>query len=247
MILVRSLTWGALALGLTLTSAGTTTAADEPAVTAIDLVLLPDATLTQKALAANARLRAADPQGFALDATHVPHVSVVQAFVRTADLEKVYEAVGQVVARAQPGRWPLKAIRYDFYPWGASGLGGIVIERTDAMLQYQQQLLDAIAPFTAAPGTGTAAAFFTLPGEPAIDAPILNYVTQFATIAAGPQHYRPHVTIGQASEAFMTAMIAEPFEPFTTAPTRAAVYQLGNFGAARKPLHSWDLKPAPQP
>lgn len=237
-----------LALATLMLACGSTaTRADGPVsgVTAIDILLLTDTPLVEKARAANARLRQAFPQGFALDATHVPHMSVVQAFVRTADLEQVYEAVAKVVADALPGRWSLKAVRYDYYPWGTLGLGGIVIERTDAMLAYQQQILDAIAPYTAPDGTG--AAFFSLPGEPAIEAPILRYVTNFRTIAAGPQHFRPHVTVGEASESFMNAMIAERFEPFTTRPVGAAIYQLGNFGAARKPLKAWDLTPAPQP
>ena len=44
-------------------------------VTAIDIALEPDATMIQHAKAANARLLKEFPKGFALDATHHPHVS----------------------------------------------------------------------------------------------------------------------------------------------------------------------------
>ena len=92
-------------------------------VTAIDILLEPDATMLQHAEAVNARLLKVYPKGFALDATHRPHITMIQRFVRTADLDKVYAAVGQVLARAnvtgyeagslqillhpEQGHWPL--------------------------------------------------------------------------------------------------------------------------------------------
>jgi hypothetical protein len=48
----------------------------------------------QHAEAANALLRKVFPTGYALDATHRPHITMLQRFVRTADLDKVYAAVG---------------------------------------------------------------------------------------------------------------------------------------------------------
>ncbi|CAB3806381.1 hypothetical protein LMG28138_05797 [Pararobbsia alpina] len=55
-------------------------------VTAIDILLEPDATMMKNAEAANARLRKSFPNGFALDETHQPHISCLQRYVRTADL-----------------------------------------------------------------------------------------------------------------------------------------------------------------
>ena len=46
----------------------------------------------------NARLLAVFPQGFALDATHRPHITLLQCFVRTADLGKIHAAAGKVFA-----------------------------------------------------------------------------------------------------------------------------------------------------
>ena len=37
-------------------------------------------------------------------------------------------------------------------------------------------------------------------------------------------------------------MLDEKFEAFTFSPSGASVYHLGNFGTARKLLHSWELK-----
>src|SRR5205823_8575476 len=69
-------------------------------ITAIDILLEPDATMIQHATDTNDRLRKVFPKGFALDATHRPHITLVQRFVRTEDLDKVYAAVGKVFASA---------------------------------------------------------------------------------------------------------------------------------------------------
>jgi len=54
-------------------------------VTAIDIALEPDHTMVDHAQAANATLLKNFPQGFSLDATHHPHVSIFAGFVPTAD------------------------------------------------------------------------------------------------------------------------------------------------------------------
>jgi hypothetical protein len=48
--------------------------------------------------AVNARLLKQFPKGFALDATHHPHISMLQRYVRTSDLDRVYAAAGKVLA-----------------------------------------------------------------------------------------------------------------------------------------------------
>jgi hypothetical protein len=53
-------------------------AAQQNSVTAIDIALEPDATMVQHAMAANARLLKDFPNGFTLDATHHPHISMLQ-------------------------------------------------------------------------------------------------------------------------------------------------------------------------
>jgi hypothetical protein len=62
------------------------------ALTAIDIALEPDAVMRSRAFADNAALRENVPQGFALDATHHAHVTLLQCFVRTADLSSIYAA-----------------------------------------------------------------------------------------------------------------------------------------------------------
>jgi hypothetical protein len=176
-------------------SAGASSA-QENAVTAIDIALEPDATMIQHAQADNARLLKAFPKGFALDATHHPHVSMLQQFVRTADLDKVYAAANTVFASEKPTGWKLKAFKYYYIPSPPVGLAGIVVEPTDDLRRLQQELIDAVTPFTVK--TGTPAAFMSTEDGRDIQPDLIEYVAHFVKIAAG-EKFNPHVTIGVAT------------------------------------------------
>ena len=214
--------------------------AQQNAVTAIDIALEPDATMIQHAQADNARLLKAFPKGFALDATHHPHISMLQQFVRTADLDKVYEAANKVFASEKPTSWKLKAFKYYYIPSPPVGLAGIVVEPTANLHRLQQELIEAVAPFTVK--TGTPAAFMSTEDGHDIQPFLIEYVANFVKIAAGKK-FNPHVTIGVGTEVYLNKMLAEPFEAFTFSPASASVYQLGSFGTARKELKALDLTP----
>jgi phosphoserine phosphatase len=205
-------------------------------VTAINILLEPDATMAERARQDNARLRAVYPQGFALDATHRPHVTLLQRFVRTADLERVLAAAGNVIADFDPRSLKLEASQYYYLPSGPVGLAGIVARPDPALVELQRRLVEAVAPFTAA--TGSPEAFVTTPDEPSIDQAVIEYVAGYVPRSTGDR-FKPHVTTGIGPRDHLDRMLAEPFEPFMFSCAGIAVYQLGNFGTARKKLHGW--------
>ncbi|HEV8059678.1 MAG TPA: hypothetical protein VGP68_07385 [Gemmataceae bacterium] len=213
---------------------------DQSAVTAIDILLEPDATMVEHAKAANKMLLESFPKGFALGKTHQPHISCLQRYVKTADLDKVYEAVGKVLAEEKPTSWKLKAYKYYYIPWKDIGLAGIVLEPTDELISYQKKLIEAVEPFTVK--TGTASAFVTTKEDPDINQPTIDYVEKFVPDGTGKK-FSPHVTIGLATQDYLKKMLEEKFDAFTCSPVGASVYHLGNFGTARQKLHGWDFKP----
>lgn len=211
-----------------------------PTVTAIDILLEPDATMLGRAAENNASLRKVFPAGFALDATHTPHITLIQRFVRTADLDKVYAAAAQVLARANVTALKLEAFKYYYIPTGDNGLAGICAKPTPDLLKLQKDIIAAVAPFTVE--TGDSSAFVTTPDDPMIDPALIAYVSAFVPRSTG-DHFNPHVTTGVASKTYLDPMLAAPFEPFPFSPAGAAVYQLGQFGTAAKKLKQLDTRP----
>ena len=215
-------------------------AAEKNPVTAIDILLKPDAAMVQRALAANARLRETFPHGFAFDVTHHPHLTLVQQFVGRRDLDKVFEAANAVFARENPTEWTLKADKLHVMRSSPIGVASIEVEPTEDLRRLQDELIAAVAPYRAT--AGTLAAFFSDEGGRDIQKFLLDYVANFATVAAG-RNFSPHVTVGVGTEAALDAMLAEPFEPFAFSAVGASVYQLGTFGTARKELLALTLAP----
>ena len=212
----------------------------QPPLTAIDIALEPDTVMINRALADNAALRANVSQGFALDATHHAHVTLLQCFVRTADLPTIYAATEEILAREKYTDWKLTAFKYYYVPAGPIGLAGIVVEPTTDLIRLQQQIINAVAPYTV--NAGTATAFYTTPAEPDIHPSLIPYVRDFVPENTG-KNYSPHVSTGVGTTAFLDALLAKPFEAFTFSPKSASVYQLGNYGTARKELKALPAKP----
>jgi hypothetical protein len=214
--------------------------ADQTAITAIDILLEPDATMLRHAAANNTRLLKVYPQGFALDAAHRPHITMLQCFVRTADLDKVYAAEETVLAAANVNAMKLEAFKFYYAPAGATGVAGISAKPTPEILKLQAEIIAAAKPFMLQ--TGPIGAFTAPHEDPAIDAGIIDYMSTFVPKMSG-ENFNPHVSTGVAPRAYLDRMVAEPFEPFTFSPAGAAAYQLGPFGTAAKKLKQWDLQP----
>ena len=209
---------------------------------AIDVLIEPDQTMMGKANAVNARLRENLPTGYELDATHAPHVTLLQRFVRAKDLDAVTAALSKVFAAERPTELQLKAKGYEYAIWGGVAVTVFVVERTPELTRLHQKVIDAMAPFSVS--GGTAEAFVGTE----INAETIGYVEHFVPESSGAKYF-PHVTLGVAKEDFAKQMKAEPFEAFTFKADGVAVYQLGNFGTAAKklwqyqasgPLGSWN-------
>ncbi len=208
----------------------------DQALTAIDIALEPDAKMRDRALADNAVLRENFAQGFALDDTHHAHITLLQGFVRTADLPAVYQAMADVLAKEDYASWKLTAFKYYYVPAGPIGLAGIVVQPTADLLRLQQKIIDVTAPYRVS--DATAAAFYTTSAEPDIHPSVIPYIQTFVPDQTG-EHFSPHVSTGVGAKAYLDALLAKPFEPFTFSPDSASVYQLGNYGTARKELKAF--------
>src|SRR5471030_3224566 len=90
----------------------------ENAITAIDIALDPDAAMIQHAQTANVRLLKAYPNGFALYGTHHPHLTLLHRYVRTADLDNFYDAVGDVFANKKGSSLEMRGVKYVFHALG---------------------------------------------------------------------------------------------------------------------------------
>src|SRR5262245_3457262 len=196
-------------------------------IIAIDILVQPDGNALARATAENARLRAQAPEGFTLDADHRPHITLLQRYVRTVDLEALFAAVEQVIQSQNAGQISFHANALRHMPVAAlpgAGIAAIVVTPGSGVLGLQEALIAAIKPFTAT--GGTAMSFDTTPQEPTVNDDTLAYVEHYVPDHSGT-NFVAHLTVGVAPLAFLDAIEAEPFDGFTIQPSAIAVFQLG--------------------
>ena len=207
-------------------------------LTAIDILVNPDDATIERAKAVNARLRESVPSGYAMDASHQPHITTLQRYVRTADLDKIFASVEATITDTDISSLGYEAVLIRHTDWNVPGQGYAVyvVKHSAQVLDFQAALLDGVTPFV---GTGgTAAAFVTDKDDPDINDTTLKWVEDFVPNQIGPK-YIPHVSLGFATLADLKVIEAEPFDPFPIQPSSIAVYHLGNNGNARKLLKAW--------
>lgn len=208
-------------------------------LTAVDILMLPDETMLERAGALNEQLRKSMPEGFALDARHSPHITVLQRYVRSADLDHVFEAVEDVIGTADPGSLELRGVKVAHMELAAqpgAGLAGLVVRPSQGVLDLQSSLIAAVEPFVAE--GGTAAAFATTAEEPEINQDTLDYVERYVPDHSG-ESFLAHVTVGLAELGFLTDLESKAFDAFSFHPAGFAIFQLGNNGTAQQELKQW--------
>ena len=208
-------------------------------LTAVDILLSPDETMLTLAKRVNARMLTSvpSPPGFGLDQHHQPHITALQRYVRTADLDNVYVAIEGILASLDLSTLTLTAhglAHMEVQP--PVGLTAIVIKPSREVLDFQASLINALQPYTASGGTPDA--YVRTEAEPDINTPTLTYIENYVPEHSG-ENYVAHVTVGLATLTDLESFEAEPFDPLTFSAAGVSIYQLGNNGTAAKKLRSW--------
>jgi 2'-5' RNA ligase superfamily len=201
---------------------------------AIDVLLLPDAAMSGRVRELNQVLQNSGA-GFAFDATHVPHLTLLQCYVRRPDLPAIEAAVGTVFRRVPPAGLDLTAIGFFGSPIGDLSAAGISVAVNPTLTRLHLDIVAAVMPFIR--HGGTAAAFVDAPKSKTIGS-AANYVDRFMAAASGT-NFRPHVTVGLDHAEIVRRLVSGPFSPFAFEIEGAAIYQLGDIGTARKQLWTW--------
>jgi 2'-5' RNA ligase len=196
-----------------------------PNLTAIDVAILPPDDVSQRAITLNAALPAVEGKGLRLDADHLPHITLVQQFVRVEDIDVAANRIEEVLRHTPP--LPIRII-------GAGQSGTTVwltADRTAQLVALHEQLMHALQGLSRRGGTARAFAEDARPGD-------VVWVTTYRTKAAF-RSFAPHITLGHAKQ-------PPPVEPFGFDATTVALCQLGRFCTCRRVLRQWTLS-APVP
>jgi 2'-5' RNA ligase len=209
-------------------------------LTAVDILIEPDDAAIERARAVNRRMPLSIAAGLTLDDAHRPHITMLQRYLVTADLDRAYAAIEETLAATDPDAlsYHVPGITYSEH-WGPPGQAAAVlgVQPNQQVLDLQAALVAAVGPSTGSGGTD--AAFVTDPGEQ-ISQTTKNWVETYVPDQTGA-NYTAHLTVGMDTVEHLKELQAEPFDAFDVHPLSLAVYQLGNNGTARTLLKAWPL------
>ena len=187
--------------------------------------------MIQNAQAANAGLLKDFPTGYTLGDEHAPHISVIDGYFHTDNLDEVFAGASEVLASEKVMSWKLKAFKYYYIPLKEIGLGGILVQPTADLIRLQDELFEAIGKFFAPASSGTAAAFKTTPQDPEINQPTIDAVA--TTFPRKRRALQPTCHIGVGTADYLNALLAAPFPTFTFSAAGTSAYQFGNLELQR--------------
>lgn len=188
---------------------------------AVDVAILLPPEIAGLAIAVSAGLPADESQGLRLDDTHLPHLTLAQAFVDQRDMDRTIEEIGRLLeGRAGLTMRSRGAAR-------SSSSVSLEIERSRPLEALHADVM-AVLKNVERPD-GDAKAFFAADARERD----VKWVAGFRTQSSFDRFW-PHVTLGHAEQPPQT-----PATVFTA--TDVAVCHLGRFCSCRQALHRWTL------
>ena len=190
---------------------------------AVDVAVLLPAAVAGKAAEISRELADDQVGGLCLDEDHLPHITLIQQFVRCSRLDELFSRVAGILASQPPLRLRVSqlACRGETVTLG--------IEHNLQLQRLHQTLLAALAELA---GAGGDASCFMTGGE-AIRPRDVEWVTRYRNNSSSDRYW-PHVTLGHGKP-------KTPVEPFDFAADRVAVCHLGRFCTCRAVLREWRL------
>lgn len=188
---------------------------------AIDVAVLPPPDISKRAVELSAALPTSEGRGLRLDAEHLPHITLVQSFVRGEELESALDSIGAVLRDVPPLRLRVPGSGQSRHTvW-------LTVERSPELDTLHEQLMHALRGVERA--GGTPAAFVDGDARPG---DVLWVSTYRLKAAFGS--FTPHITLGHAKR-------PPHVDPFEFSAATIAACHLGRFCACRRVLRQWTL------
>lgn len=202
---------------------------------AIDVLLLLPQNLSEEAILLNTAILKSNPDNFTLDKDHVPHITLLQCYVRQSDLPKITLALNGLYKMIENESLYANELQYKRdQPQSFASIG---IEKSKAVMSIHKKAIELLQPYITSGGTENA--FVPTKDSSPIDQFTIDYIPKFVSNYSY-ENYNPHISLGVAPTSVLHNLEETEFRKMKFKTPAVAVYQLGKFGTARKLL--WKSK-----
>ena len=192
---------------------------------AVDIVILPDAALTDRAIAVNRDLVARCGSEIVLEAgSCLPHVSLAMGCIDSRQLDAAGDVLNDIVLESPPGRLTVVGVAVMTSATGRK-TSSFIVDKSEALQRLHEEVMGRLWPYFSHDVTES-----MLHGPGPVSASTLAWIRDFRSRASFARFW-PHITLGYGEAAPLDRPI-----PFAAAAL--ALCHLGNHCTCRKTLAS---------
>lgn len=207
-------------------------------IIAIDVLLIPSEEMYAQSLQLNSVINQNNPETIKFDESHVPHITLLQCFIKEEDLPDVYNALE--VENIFEGLFEtikndsLKAESLFYYKDKEESFSMIAVEKSKFLLKLHEKIIELVQPYTVK--NGSQISFIQNPDGSPISESTVTYVPEFIEKHSF-ENFDPHITLGVAQTKLLDSLAQHVFKPIQFKAQSLSVFQLGDHGTAQKLLY----------
>ena len=205
------------------------------------MLLIPSEEMYAQSLQLNSLIYQNNPETIKLDENHVPHITLLQCFIKEEDLpdvyntlevENIFEGLFETIENDS-----LKAESLFYNEDKEESFSMITVEKSDFLLKLHEKIIELIKPYSVK--NGSQISFIQNPDGSPISESTVKYVPEFVDKHSF-ENFEPHISLGVAQTKLLDSLAANVFKPIQFKAESLSVYQLGDHGTAQKLL--WKSK-----
>ncbi len=204
-------------------------------VIAIDVLLVPSTEMHNQAIKLNEAIRKNNPNTIKLNNNTIPHITLLQCYVKEKDLPKVKTALTGIFKMIENENLKVENLTYSRDK--DESFAVISVEKSEAILAIHKKAIELIKPYIIE--NGNQEAFVQNKDGSAINQPTLDYVPKFISDYSN-ENFKPHISLGVAKTTYLDSLATDIFKPQIFKAVAVGLYQLGDNGTAQKFL--WKSK-----
>lgn len=200
-------------------------------IIAIDVLLTPSEAMQAQSLQLNTLINRNNPETIKLDENHIPHITLLQCFIKEKDLPKVNKAVEGLFETIKNDTIYTESLYYSSDTEESFAM--IRHSRTESIVNLHKKTIDLVKPYIVKGGSQES--FVQNPDGSEISEFTVDYVPDFVE-KYSYENFDPHISLGVAQRVLLDSLYETVFKPIPFLPASLAVYQLGDHGTAQKLL-----------
>lgn len=198
---------------------------------AIDVLLIPSEEMVAQAIQLNKLMKENNPETIKLDENHVPHITLLQCFIKEEDIPKINKALDglfETIAKDS-----LKAESLFYYEEKEESFAMIRVEKSAHLMEIHKKTIELVKPYIVK--NGSEKSFVQNPDGSPISESTVTYVPEFVE-KYSYENFDPHISLGVAQKTLLDSLAQHVFKPIHFKASSVSVYQLGDHGTAQKLL-----------